>query len=1004
MCYHRTTRGLLVVAVAAALAAPAAADSPWNAERFDRQLAPWLARHCLECHNSADPKGGLDLTQRDAALRGGDSGPALVAGNRDESHAWQRVVAGEMPPEMSLADDERELLGSWIAAGAPWGTDPIDRFRYSTDHRAGYDWWSLAPIVRPDPPAAADPRWNTQPIDRFVFAGLSAAGLTPSPEAGKRVLIRRLYYDLWGLPPEPEAVAAFETDGDPAAYDRLVDRLLAAPQYGERWARHWLDVVRFAETNGFEYDEPRRDAWPYRDWVIAALNEDLPYDEFCRRQLAGDVLAPDDASATVATGFLAAGPYDTPGQSQQSAAMKAVVRQDEMEDLVGTIGQTFLGLTLNCARCHDHKFDPLLQRDYYRVVAALSGVRQGVRDITTPAQRETDQQQWQQARDEVASLAAQLDAIDAPIRVQIASQRASTPSSGDQALRPIARWDFDDLRDGNGAHAITLQGSAALGAGALNVDGSSGFATTEPLIQDVRAKTLQAWVQLANLNQRGGAAISLLSADGQVFDAIVFAEREAGQWLAGSNGFERTESFQAPAETEADGRAVRITITYADDGTIAAYRDGLPYGQPYQTGPPVLFAAGQAYVAFGLRHQPPGGNRMLAGAIERAELYDRALTPAEVARAGDEIPADEIIARLDPETARRRAALAKRLDAARSRLAAPRQRNVYCCRPRQPEPTHVLRRGDPRQPADLVAAGGIAAMGPASEFGLAPDGPEDARRAALANWIASRDNPLFARVMVNRVWHYHFGAGLVDTPNDFGFNGARPSHPELLDWLAAEFRDGGFRLKQLHRLIVTSATYRQASLARAEAVERDASNRLLWRYTPRRLEAEALRDSMLAVAGRLNPLAGGPGFKDYEELNRSGTWSYLPAERSGPEFERRTVYRTTTRGGRGGLLDAFDCPDPSTTTPRRAVTTTPLQALALLNNAFVLRMSDAFTERVEHEAGSEVAAQIERAFRLVYGRAATERETAIALALVREQGLASLARVLLNSNEFVYVD
>ena len=312
-----------------ATALPTSAQAgDWDAARFDRHIAPLLARHCLECHNPSDKKGDLDLTARAAALAGGESGQSLVPGDTAGSYLWQRVADGEMPPRGPLPDADKQLLRGWIEAGASWGTDPIDRFRYTTERRAGYDWWSLRPVASPPLPAVADGAWPQNAVDHFVLARLEQAGLEPSPAASRAMLVRRLYFDLIGLPPTPEEVAAFEADTDPAAYDNLVTRLLESPRYGERWARHWLDVVRFAESNGFEYDEPRRDAWPYRDWVIAALERDLPYDEFCRLQIAGDVLKPDDPAAITAAAFLVAGPYDTPGQKQQSAAMRAVVRQD----------------------------------------------------------------------------------------------------------------------------------------------------------------------------------------------------------------------------------------------------------------------------------------------------------------------------------------------------------------------------------------------------------------------------------------------------------------------------------------------------------------------------------------------------------------------------------------------------------------------------------------------------------------------------------------------------
>ena len=378
-------------------AADAAVGSP--AEHFDRQIAPLLLRRCLDCHNATDQKGGLDLTTATTAKAGGDSGPAIESGKPDGSLLWSRIAADEMPPKHPLPAAERKLLHDWIAAGAEWGTAAIDRFRYSSEARAGYDWWALQPPVRPAIPETANDDWSRGDIDRLVCAG-SAQCAAPSAEADRLTLIRRLTFDLTGLPPTPEEIAVFLNDAGDGAYERVVDRLLASPQYGVRWARHWLDVVRFGESNGFEYDELRPQSWPYRDWVVHALNDDLPYDEFVRLQLAGDCLMPNDLDAMIATGFLAAGAYDTAGQNQQSAAMRAVVRQDELEDLVGTVSQTFLGLTVNCARCHDHKFDPIRQSEYYAIVSALSGVRHGNRELAgliPPGKRARRSPSWSRA-------------------------------------------------------------------------------------------------------------------------------------------------------------------------------------------------------------------------------------------------------------------------------------------------------------------------------------------------------------------------------------------------------------------------------------------------------------------------------------------------------------------------------------------------------------------------------------------------------------------------------
>lgn len=718
---------MLILAVGPTLSAGAADRS--TSDRFAEQIAPLIVRHCLECHNPSDQKGGLDLTRVEGLAKGGDSGPAVVPGDAEASLLWQRVVANEMPPARNktssavgagLNASVKQALREWIEAGAVWSGGPIDALAFTSDRRAGADWWSLRPIADTPPPSNRSEA-TVNPVDAFITSRLEAAGFSVSPPASRRALIRRLSFDLVGLPPSPDEVEAFVNDVSPLAYEKLVERLLASPHYGERWARHWFDVVRFAESQGFERDRLRPNAWPYRDWVVAALNDDMPYDEFLVRQIAGDALWPDDPTALAATGFLVAGPWDEVGQTQQSEAMKAVVRQDELEDLVAVTAQTCLGLTVHCARCHDHKFDPVTQVDYYRVAAALSGVRHGER------------------------------------------------------------------------------------------------------------KT--------------------------------------------------------------------------------------------QVGP-----------------------GMLAGGA------------------------------------------------------------VYAVTPQQPETTYLLRRGDTRQRGEVVSPGGVKAVAATrAEFDLPPDAPEGQRRVKLARWITAPENPLTARVIVNRLWQYHFGVGLVDTPNDFGFNGGRPSHPELLDWLATELMRNRWSLKQLHRTIVLSATYRQAPAFNAQAAGVDAANRLLWRKTPLRLEAEELRDAVLAVAGQLNRTVGGPGYQDFRTFtNNSQFYEVFDAE--GFDFQRRSLYRTCIRSGTSPLLDVLDCPDPSATAPTRAVTTTPLQALALLNDSFMLRMADRFAERLRAEAGGDVAAQVDRAYRLAFARPSGADERATAVEFVSQHGLAALCRVIFNANEFLYVE
>lgn len=974
------------------------------AEHFDREVAPLLARHCLECHNASDRKGGLDLATAEGAQRGGDSGPALTAPPDGSPLLSQRIASGEMPPERTLADADRQTLLAWIERGAAWG-GPIDRFRYSSDSRAGYDWWSLQPPTPPRVPASARDAAEQSPVDAFVSTKLRAAGIVPNTEADRRTLIRRLAFDLWGLPPAPEDVALFVADDGPEAYARLVDRMLAAPHYGERWARHWLDVARYGESQGFEYDKLRPTAFHYRDWVIRALNEDLPYDEFIRRQIAGDVLAPDDPQGVIATGFLVAGPWDQAGQMQQSAAMRAVVRQDELEDIIGVTSQAVLGLTAHCARCHDHKFDPITQVDYYELAAALAGVAHGERPLSGEYLA-TDAAALQRQRRAVAQQLAD--------QIQAARRSEGAPAEASAAIvappEPRLTWDFTrDRAEVDPQGRVALHGGAVWDAAGLHVASPERFATV-PLEFNLETKTLEAWVRLDNLEQQGGAPIGIESAAKSAFDAIVFGERAAGQWMAGSEGFARTRDLEAEPETADASQVIHVAVTYAADGEVCIYRHGRPYGRPYTVSPPVRFETGQAHVLFGLRHHPLGSNKLLSGTIVRAALYDRALSSAEISRSASREPTwydpQAALDTLTTEQRREREELVRELAHLDDQRRRATTAKVYANAPKEPAaPTTVLARGNPAQPGATVAAGGVRSLGTAqAEWGLSPDAPEAERRRRLAQWLTGPKNPLPARVIVNRLWQHHFGVGLVDTPNDFGYSGGRPSHPELLDWLACELVDSGWRLKHVQRLILNSQAYRRAAAMRPEAMALDADNRLLWRSGPRRLEAESLRDALLAVSGQLNPSMGGPGFHDFRAYERSGTQFYEPWDAKGPSFQRRSVYRTWARSGRNPLLDALDCPDPSTTTPRRAATTTPLQALALLNQSFVLRAAEALAQRATQRIADDTAAQIALVYAWALQRAPDDEERPLAAEHAAAHGLPALCRVLLNTSEFLYVD
>ncbi len=765
-----TVRSRLAALALTLLTAPAGAGGEEDKPAIFREQVRPILQRCVGCHGGDEPRAGLDLTTRPLALKGGESGPALRPGNAEASLLFAQVSSKAMPPKNSLSAEQVALLRRWIDAGAAWdGTVERKRPVVGEPKRAGPDWWSLQPVRRPPLPAVKRTDWVRNPIDTFVLAALEANGLGPAPEADRATLLRRVTFDLIGLPPTPEEVDAFLADRAPDAYEKVVDRLLASPHHGERWGRHWLDVARFGESQGFERDKLRDHSWRYRDYVIRAFNEDKSYPQFIKEQLAGDVLDPLTPVGIVATGFLVAGPWDEVGAMQQGALMRARAREEELEDMVSAVAQTFLGLTVNCARCHNHKFDPILQRDYYRLKAALEGVRPGDRPLLT----------------------------------------------GDRARR----------------HKEEV---ASLKAG------------------------------------------------------IARLEKELG---------------------------------------------GVP---------------------------PP----------ERAK------------------------------SAKGKALAGRREDLKRLVESVP---LAYAANPSDPGPTHLLLRGDVEKKGERVSAGGLSAVkAPSPEWGLTPDAPERARRLRLAEWIASADNPLTARVLVNRVWYHHFGKGIVESPNDFGFNGARPTHPELLDWLARELVRGSWSLKRIHRLIVLSAAYRQSARFDPRAAAVDADNRLLWRFDPRRLEGEAVRDAMLAVSGQLTRDGGGPSFRPFK-VTIFNSHFYELTDPQGPEYNRRTVYRMNVNSAKSPLLDAFDCPDPSVKTPRRGATTTPLQALALMNNSFVQRQARHFAGRVREEAGMGPEAQAARAFRLALGRGPSADELARSARLLREHGGEALCWALLNSSEFLYI-
>jgi hypothetical protein len=814
------------------------------------------------------------------------------------------------------------------------------------------DHWSFRALTPPPIDASKSRAQGTSSIDALVSAELRKAGLTRSPPADRHTLIRRLYFDLTGLPPSPQEIDELLKDRHSDAYEKVVDRLLASPRYGERWARHWLDVVRFAETHGFEMNQPRPNAWPYRDYVIRAFNEDKPYDRFILEQLAGDALGADEA-----TGFIVGGPWDQ--VKSPDVVLTANQRADELHDMVSTTASAFLGLTVGCARCHDHKFDPIPQIDYFAIKACFAGVQHGERKLQTP-DADAKSQELDHARGRLALVEAQLEEFEPLAATGLPDTNhlrvAVHPLRNVERLAPMlakrlrftinattdAEPCLDELEVFNTGPnskniALAVTGTKAT---ASSVFPNSDIHRLEHL-NDGRYGNSRSWIS----NERGKGWVELVFSEPTTIARIVW-------------GRDREEKYSDRLATD---YRIEVAANSNDWRLVASSADRLPYSA--------------------------------SGKERRGTSLD-----------------------LDPARAKHREQLTEQERTIKARIRELSQRPmVYGGMFTKLEPTHRFHRGDPMQQRELVEAGTLSRIGlwPVTSTNFYKNSGDSAaagsslteeqqRRLGFARWVASPANPLTARVMANRIWQHHFGEGLVSTPSDFGLNGAKPSHPELLDWLAAEFISSGWSVKRLHRLIVTSATYRQASASRNDALPIDAGSRLLWRFPPRRLEAEAIRDAILAVSGKLDLRMGGPGFSFFE-ANDNYVRVYEPRKEFGPDAWRRMIYGTVVRQRPDGVFGVFDCPDAGQIAPKRSRSTTPLQALNLLNSSFMIQQAGFFAERLDREAGRDSKDQIRRAFALAYGRPPGRAELATAVKLVREDGLAALCRALFNANEFVFL-
>ncbi len=880
---------------------------------------------------------------------------------------------------------------------------------------ADTDWWSLRPLVAPPVPAAPDPAL-THPIDRFIQARLAAASLRPAPRADARTLIRRVTQDLTGLPPTPEETEAFvresaaspvAPDGSSPAWLAVVDRLLACPRHGERWARHWLDTIHFADTHGFEHDVHRPHAWRYRDHVIAAFNQDTRWPRFIEAQLAADVLFPAETGLTAALGFLGAGPFDASAEGTAPAAYESVDRDDLVTQTMGA----FVSTTASCARCHDHKFDPITQEDYFSLQAVFAGVGKGNVAYDEDPAVALRRRQW----------SAILDASDAigphQPEVLLTAENEALLTGWEAAGGGRETWQTlspDIYSSAIGAVLTRLDDGSLLSSGPRpdTETHTLTISTPPPGISALRIDLLTD----DSLPLKGPGRLDNGNLHLSGFEAWIFR--------AGGAAPEKIAFSRALSDFDQVGFAAPTLIDGDPKTSWAIHpRVGEPHHAILTPSAPLALAAGDRLVVN--LQQLQGGQHLLGRFRLSATAAPADLLVALPAAAQAALLADP--GQRPPES---RLALAAAVlhERARQELARlPAQVEVYAgsaanqaargaiLKAPQPRTIHILERGDLDKPGAEVGPGALSAITALdARFPTGDPHAEGARRAALATWITHRDNPLTWRSVVNRVWHYHFGVGLCDTPSDFGRMGGLPSHPELLDWLAVWFRDEAQgSLKALHRLIVTSATWQQSSAlppagsaGEGDPREIDPDNRLLWRMNRSRLDADSYRDAVMAVSGRLDPTLGGPGIPHYNASpgpQSTPVLDYAGFDWEAPAARRRSIYRVVYRGIADPFMEVLDFPDMGLLAPTRGFSVSALQSLTLFNNHFLLGQSAHLAARAEGPAPDPPEA-IRRMFRLVLLREPSAGELAEFAALAQSAGLPAVARVLFNTNEFLFID
>lgn len=956
-------------------------------EFFTSKIEPLLKQRCYECHSHEKKmKGGLTLDSKSGWEQGGDSGPTLVAGKPEDSLLIKMVRWSDdehqMPPKEKLPSAEIALLEEWVKRGAP---DPRVMVKKRPTES---DWWSLKPLVMPKVPEVAG---VDHPVDRFIRARLAERKIVPSPEADRRTLIRRVLFDLHGLPPSHAEVEAFVKDADPKAYEKLVDRLLESPRYGERWARHWLDTIHFAETHGCGHDLPRDHAWRYRDYVITALNEDKPWSRFVREQLAADVLFPDEPRLVAALGFLGAGVFD------HSAYQTAPTNFDylDRDDLVTQTMGAFASTTANCARCHAHKFDPISQDDYYALQAVFAGLIEG--DIPFDEDKTISQSRkhWQtlltaaEAKDKAAMLNPENTAL---------------VSAWEKTQGAPVKWTplgYESFVSAEGS-SLKRTGDTLLSSGAKPDKDSYIITSSVPLTK----------ITALRLDVLADPSLPMKGPGRQDNGNLTLSEIEAQLFDTGGAQPVKLKFTRATADFDQQG----WTSAMAIDGNPATGWGihpavGVSHHAVFELADTIAIKPGAKLT---LTLKQLSGKSHLIGSFKLSATDEPAVRAAAMPMLAQEALTTPEAKRSEPQRLALAAhALRVIATAELAKLPAPAQ--VYAAAKQadvllnvgkgtpttvaKAKTVQVLKRGEFDKPMKEAVSGALSAIHALpARFEKAQATDEAARRAALADWLADEKNPLTWRSIANRVWHYHFGRGLCDTPNDFGRMGGTPSHPELLDWLACELRNHGGSLKHLHRLIVTSAAYRQSSAHRDDAALLDADNRLLWRMNRLRLDADSYRDFVLAAADRLDPALGGPSVRQFvtgPPVQLTPTLDYAAYDWSALPKHRRSIYRFVWRGVPDPFMDALDFPDLGMLAPARGFSASALQSLALYNNRFVLHFSG--------ELGKQLTTP-EEAVRRVLLREPTAEEKTNFIAFAQKNGLAALCRVLLNSNEFLFVD